>query len=145
MSTPSDQPSKDSVSATSPQNGSDALEDTASSVVGMGAPPRVSVQFVQADAPLSAPTQAILNAPNTTYAQRMRNVRSHSVSPRPRRTFSPSSLSVAQRRAQTAEMKADTALSHAGALADQTIRAHSLPLRKPFPRRSLYASRSSRV
>ena len=125
MSTPSDQPSKDSVSATSPYSGSDALEDTASSVVGMGAPPRVSVQFVRADAPLSAPTQAILNAPNTTYARRLRNVRSHSVSPRPRRTFSPSSLSVAQRRAQTAEMKADTALSHAGALTDQTIRAQS--------------------
>ena len=54
----------------------------------------------------------------------MRDARAHSVSPRPRRAVSPS-LSVAQSRARTAETKADAALSCAGMIADQTIRAQA--------------------
>ena len=108
MSTPSE---KGSISVTSLPPQSDAIQDTASSVQGMGAPPGVTVQFVS-------------NTPNTVFDQRMRDNRTRSVSPRPRRVISPS-LSVAQLRTQTAERKADTALSSAGQIVDQTIHAQS--------------------
>ena len=75
------------------------------------APPGVTVQFVS-------------NTPNTVFDQRIRDTRMRSVSPRPHRVISPS-LSVAQLRAQTAEQKADIALSSTGQIADQTIRAQS--------------------
>ena len=55
----------------------------------------------------------------------MRDTRPYSVSLRQRRVVSPS-LSVAQLCALTAERKADTALSSAGRIADQTIRAQSV-------------------
>ena len=55
----------------------------------------------------------------------MKDARPRSVSPRQRRVVSPS-LSVVQLRAQTAERKADTALSSAGRIADQTMRAQSV-------------------
>ena len=77
----------------------------------MGAPPGVTVQFVS-------------NSPNTVFDQWMRDNRTRSISPRPRRVISPS-LFVAQLRAQTAEQKADIALTSTGQIADQTIRAQS--------------------
>ena len=108
MSTPSE---KGSISVTSPLPQGDEIQDTASSVQGMGAPPGVTDQFVS-------------NTPNTVFDQQMRDNRTRSVSPRPRRVISPS-LSVAQLRAQTAEWKVDTALSSIGQIVDQTIRAQS--------------------
>ena len=54
----------------------------------------------------------------------MRDTRTRSASPRPRRVISPS-LSVAQLRVWTAEQKAATALSSAGQIAGQTLRAQS--------------------
>ena len=108
MSTPSE---KGSISATSPPPQSDAIQDTASSLQGMVAPQGVTVQFVS-------------NTPNTVFDQRMRDNRTRSVSPRPRRVVSPS-LSVAQLRARTAKRKANIALSSTGRIMDQTIRAQS--------------------
>ena len=108
MSTPSE---KGSISATLPPPQSDAIQDTASSVRGMGAPPRVTVQFS-------------FNTTNAIFDQRMGDNRSRSVSPRPRSVVSPS-LSVVQLCARTAEWKADTASSSTGRIMDQTIRAQS--------------------
>ena len=82
----------------------------------MGPPPGVTVQVV--------PEELRPEQPNSTFARRMRDTRTRSVSPRPRRAVSPS-LSVAQSRARTAETKADVALSRTGAIADQTIRAQA--------------------
>ena len=56
----------------------------------------------------------------------MRNVRTRSVSPRPRQMISPSKLSVAQRRAQIAEQKAESMFSGVGMVADQTRYAQSI-------------------
>ena len=78
----------------------------------MGAPPGVTVQWLS-------------NTPNAAFDRRMRDTRTCSISPRPRRVVSPS-LSVAQSRARTAEWKADIALSSAGQIADQTIHAQSV-------------------
>ena len=50
----------------------------------------------------------------------MQDVRPRSVSPRPRRTASPSKLSIAQQRARAAEEKAESAVSGVGMVADQT-------------------------
>ena len=49
-----------------------------------------------------------------------------STSPRPRQTISPSRLSVAQRRAQIAEMKVENAFSGVGVVADQTHHAQAV-------------------
>ena len=122
MSIPSE---KGSSSATSPLTRSDELVDTASSVQGMGAPPIVTVQEVRMNAPPSPPQQILPLVPNAMFDQRMRDTRSRSVSPRPRRAISPS-LSIAQLRARTAEWKADTAISRVGWIADQTIHAQSV-------------------
>ena len=83
--------SQDSVHASSQFAAETALEDTASSVRGMGAPPGVTVQWLS-------------NTPNTAFDWRMRDARSRSVSPQPRKVVSPS-LSVAQLRARAAEQK----------------------------------------
>ena len=119
MSTPSDQAS---VSATSPSPRHEDIEDTASSVQGMGVPEIVTVQSVHPNVPPSSPRQVAVYAPNTVYSRHTGSVRSRSVSPRPRRVVSPS-VTIAQMRARTAEWKADTAQSFAGQVADQTIRA----------------------
>ena len=87
------------------------VEDTASSVLATGPPPGVTVQW-------------LTNTPNATFDWRMRDARSRSNSPRPRRVVSPS-LSVAQQCARAAELKADSALSSTGRIVDQTIRAQS--------------------
>ena len=122
MSTPSE---KNSSSATSPLTVGGEFEDTASSVQGMGAPPlEVTVQQVQMNAPPSPPVQVVPVVPNATFKQSMARARARSASPRPRRVVSPS-ISVAQSRARTAERKADTALSSAGQIAAQTLRAQS--------------------
>ena len=121
MSTPSDQAS---VSATSPIAHHEDVEDTASSVQGMGELEIVTVQSVHSNAPPSPPRQVAVNAPNTVYSRRVRDTRAWSVSPRPHRVVSPS-VSIAQLRARTAEWKADTAQSFAGRIADETIRAQS--------------------
>ena len=80
-------------------------------MLAKGVPPGVTVQW-------------LTNTPNTAFTRRMRDIRSRSVSPRPRRVVSPS-FSVAQSRARTAELKADTALSSVGRIAEQTIRVQS--------------------
>ena len=81
-------------------------------MLAKGAPPGVTVQW-------------LTNTPNAAFTQRMRDTHPRSVSPRQRRVVSPS-LSVAQSCAWTAELKADTALSSAEKIADQTIRAQSV-------------------
>ena len=111
MSTPSEKGS-DSTTTPPPPLPSEEVQDTASSVLAEGAPPGVTVQW-------------LTNTPNAAFTQRMRNTRSRSVSPRPRRVVSPS-LSVAQSHTRTAELKVDTALSSAERIADQTIRAQSV-------------------
>ena len=121
MSTPSDHAS---VSATSPTTRHEDLEDTASSVQGMGVPEIVTVQSVHSNAPPSPPRQIAVYAPNTVYSRHTRDTRSRSVSPRPRRVVSPS-VTIAQMRARTAEWKADTAQSFVGRIADETVRAQS--------------------
>ena len=97
----------------SPKATDATYEDTASSVQGMGPPLGVEVTFLP-------------EAPNTSYEWRMGDVHVRSVSPRPRRTISPSKLSVAQRRAQIAEQKAESAFSGVGMVADQTRYAQSI-------------------
>ena len=111
MSTPSEHGSG-STTMPPPPLQSDEVQDTASFVLAVGTPPGVTVQYVP-------------DAPNTTFDRRMRDNRSRSISPRPRRVVSPS-LSVAQLCARTAERKADTALSSAEQIADQTMRAQSV-------------------
>ena len=101
------------VTVSSPKVTDATFEDTASSILAEGAPPGVTVQW-------------LTNTPNTSFEQRMRDVRTRSVSPRPRRTISPSKLSVAQRRAQIAEQKAESAFSGVGMVADQTRYAQSV-------------------
>ena len=115
MSTPSAR-SSDSATSPPPPSPSEEVRDTASSVLAMGPPPGVTVQFM--------PEQQSPKQPNATFARCMRDTCMRSVSPRPRRAISPS-LSVAQSRARTAETKADVALSRAGTIADQTIRAQA--------------------
>ena len=112
MSTPFEKGS-DSATAPPPPSQDDEVEDTASSVQGMGPPPGVVVTV-------------LTDAPNTSYERRMGDVRTRSVSPRPRRTISPSKLSVAQRRAQIAEAKAESAFSGVGMVADQNRHAQSV-------------------
>ena len=104
--------SQDSVHASSQFAAETALEDTASSVRGMGAPPGVMVQW-------------LTNTPNTAFAWRMRDTRSRSVSPRPRRVVS-SSLSVAQLRTWAAEQTAATAVSGVGHVKRETRRVREM-------------------
>ena len=104
--------SQDSVHASSQYAAETALDDTASSVRGMGAPPGVTVQV-------------LTNTPNTAFSRRMRDTRSRSVSPRPRRVVSPS-LSMAQLRARTAEQTAATAVSGVGRLERETRRVREM-------------------
>ena len=113
MSSPSETQSVKSVTVSSPLATETTYEDTASSVQGTGPPPGVVVTFVP-------------DAPNTSYQRRMRDVRAHSASLRLRQTISPSGLSVAQRRAQIAELKAESAFSRVGVVADQTRHAQSV-------------------
>ena len=100
-------------SVSSPAAADSTVDDTASSILAVGAPPEVTVQWLS-------------NTPNSAFAQRMQDVRPHSVSLRPRRTASPSQLSVAQQRARTAEQRAETALSGVEAVADRTQRAQTV-------------------
>ena len=111
MSSPSG--SVKSVTVSSPKATDATLEDTASSILAEGAPPGVTVQW-------------LTNTPNASFEQRMRDVRTRSVSPRPRRTISLLKLSVAQRRAQIMEQKAESAFSGVGMVADQTRYAQSV-------------------
>ena len=76
------------------------------------------------NAPPSPPLQVVPAVPNTVFSQRMRDTRSQSTSPRLRRVISPS-LSIAQMCAQTAEWKADTAISSVRRIVDQAFRARS--------------------
>ena len=99
---------QDSVHASSQYAAETALEDTASSVRGMGAPPGVTVQWLS-------------NTPNTAFDQRMRDTRPWSVSPWPRRVVSPS-LSVVQLCARAAEQTAATAVSGVGCIEEETHR-----------------------
>ena len=98
MSSPSENSPDLSVVVSSPHAADSTVEDTASSTRRFGVPPGVSVQHV------SMP-------PNAAFERGRRTVRTRSASPRLHRTISPSSLSVAQQRARTAEQKADTAIS----------------------------------
>ena len=113
MSSPSETQFVKSVMVSSPKATDATIEDTASSVLAEGAPPGVTVQW-------------LTNTPNSAFEQRMKDARSHSASPRPRRTISPSRQSVAQRRAQIAEQKAESAFSGVGMVADRTHRAQSV-------------------
>ena len=104
--------SQDSVHASSQYAAETALEDTASSVRGMGAPPGVTVQWLS-------------NTPTTAFDRRMRDARSRSVSPRLRKVVSPS-LSVAQLRARAAEQTAATAVSGVGRVEEETRRVRKM-------------------
>ena len=113
MSSPSEHSPERSVSVSSPAAADSTIEDTASSILAEGAPPEVTVQW-------------LTNTPNSAFAQRMQNVRPRSISPRPRRTASPSKLSVAQQRAWAVEDKAESVVSSVGMVADQTRYARSV-------------------
>ena len=101
------------VTVSSPKATDATLEDTVSSILAEGAPPEVTVQW-------------LTNTPNSSFEQWMRDVRTCSASPWPRWTISPSKLSVAQRHAQIAEQKAESAFSGVGMVADQTRYAQSV-------------------
>ena len=68
-----------------------------------------------------------------------------SVSPRPRRSISPSKLFVAQRRAQIAEAKAEHAFSGVGVIADQTCHAQSVAEATIAEARSVHDEVSSKI
>ena len=123
--------SQDSVHASSQYAAETALEDTASSVRGMGAPPGVTVQWLS-------------HTPNTAFGRRMRDIRSRSVSPRPRRVISPS-LSVAQFRAREAENAAATAISGMDQVAGETRRAREIAESAIAEARSVHGAVESRV
>ena len=108
-----------------------ALEDTASSVRGMGAPPGVTVQWLS-------------HTPNTAFGQRMRDVRSRSVSPRPRRVISPS-LSLAQFHVRESEHAAATAVSGVDQVADETRLAREIAESAIVEVRSVHGAVESRV
>ena len=111
MSTPSEHGSHSATTPLPPPQ-AEEVQDTASFVLAEGAPLGVTVQW-------------LTNTPNAAFTPSMRDTHPHSVSLRQRRVVSPS-LSVAQTRARTAELKADTVLSSAERIADQTIRAQSV-------------------
>ena len=123
--------SQDSVHASSQYAAETALEDTASSVRGMGAPPGVTVQWLS-------------HTPNTAFGRRMRDIRSRSVSPRPRRVISPS-LSVAQFRAREAEHAAATAISGVDQVAGETRRTCEIAESAIAEARSVHGAVESRV
>ena len=113
MSSPSETQSRKSEIVSSPQETDATYEDTASSVQAVGAPPGVTVQW-------------LTNTQNAVFNQRMSDVHTHSVSPRPCRTISPSSLSVAQQRVRITEQKVESAVSGVGVVADQSRFAQSI-------------------
>ena len=115
--------STSSCNATSPVHEGETV-DTASSARNV-VEPSVTVQHVRVDTRPPPPAQVVPIAPNTAYSGRALTQRSRSVSPRLRRAISPS-LSVAQLRAQTAEKKAETAMSRTGHVEDQAQRAQSI-------------------
>ena len=75
----------------------------------------------------------------------MKDVRTRSVSPRPRRTISPSKLFVAQRRAQIVEQKVESAFSGVGMVADQTRYAQSVAEAAIAEARSVHDEVTSRM
>ena len=105
MSSLSETQSVKSVMVSSPLATDATYEDTVSSVQGMGPPPGVVVTV-------------LTDAPNTSYQRQMRDVHVRSASPWPQQTTSPSRISVAQRRAQIAEQKAESAFFGVGVVAD---------------------------
>ena len=107
MSSPSANSLEETVSVNSPVAAGGTIEDSASSTRRMGPPPDVSVQVFS-------------SLPNVAYRSRLTDVHSRSVSPRPHRTVSPVSLSVAQQCARTSEQKAESAFSNVGVVADRT-------------------------
>ena len=132
MSSPSETQSVKSVSVSSPLATDATYEDTTSSVQGMRPPPRFVVTVLR-------------DAPNTSYVQRMGSVRARSALPRPQRTISPSKLSVAQRRAQIAEAKAESTFSGVGVVADQTRHARSVAEAAIAEARSVHDEVSSNI
>ena len=132
MSSPSETQSVKSVTVSSPLATDATYEDTASSVQGTGPPPGVVVTFLP-------------DAPNTSYQERMRDVRARSASPRPQQTISPPGLSVAQRRAQIADLKAESAFSGIGVVADWTRHAQSVADAAIAEARSVRDEVSSRI
>ena len=132
MSSPSETQSVKSGTVSSPLATEATYEDTASSVQGMGPPPGVEVTFVP-------------DAPNTSYERRMGDVRARSVSSWPRWTISPSKLSVAERRAQIAEQKAESAFSGVGVVANQTHHVQSIAEAAIAEARSVHDEVLSRI
>ena len=112
-----------SCNATAPVHEGETV-DTASSARNM-VEPSVMVQHVRMGAGPTPPAQVVPITPNTVFSERALTQRSRSVSPRLRRAIPPS-LSVAQLRAQTAEKKAETAMSRTGHVEDQAQRAQSI-------------------
>ena len=113
MSSPSEHSPEQSGSVSSPAAADSTMEDTALSVLAVGVPLGVTVQVLP-------------GSPNASFERRMRDVRSRSVSPRPRQTISSSRLSVAHQRARAVEEKADSEVSGVGMVADQTRYARSV-------------------
>ena len=142
MSSPSETSPTRSVTVSSPLAANAEYDDTASSTHGTGLP---TVQYVQMGSPPSAPRQVTPVAPNTTFASRAGTVRARSASPRPRRTITPTELSVAQQRARTAEMKADTAYSSVGAVAEETRRVKTVAEEAIAEARSIHAEVTSKM
>ena len=145
MSSPSETSPTRSVTVSSPLAANAEYEDTASSTHGTGPPPFVTAQEVRMGSPPSAPVQITPVAPNTVFSNRANTVRARSASPRPRRTVTPTELSVAQQRARTAEMKADTAYSGVGMVAEETRRVRSVAEEAIAEARSLHAEIESKM
>ena len=76
--------------------------------------------------PPSAPQQIVPAVPNMVFSSRARTVRARSASPQPRRTITLTELSVAQQRARIVELKADTAYSGVGMVAEETRRVKNV-------------------
>ena len=143
MSSPSETSPERSVTVSSPLAANAEYEDTASSTQGTGPPP--TVQYVGTELLPSAPQEIVPAAPNTVFSSRARTVRARSASPRPRRTITPTALSVAHQRARTAEMKADTAFSSVGMVADETRRVRNVAEEAIAEARSLHAEIESKM
>ena len=132
MSSPSANSPEETVSVNSPVAAGGTIEDSASSTRRMGPPPDVSVQVFS----------SLLNV---AYRSRLADVRSRSISPRPRRTVSLVSLSVAQQRARTAEQKAESAFSSVGVITDRTQYAQAVAEEAIVEARSVREEVSSRI
>ena len=132
MSSPSENSPETSIVVSSPHAADSTVEDSASSTRRFGSPPGLGVRHA------SVP-------PNATFESGRRTVRARSASPRPRRTISPSSLSVARQRALVAEQKAETAISGVEDVASQIEHARRVAEEAIASSRTVHADVEAKI